>query len=291
MNLGEEKQKVVDVFDRAAPSYDRVGVEFFGLFGARLVELAALVPGQRVLDLGCGRGAVLFPAAEAVGATGSVVGVDAAPGMVGLTADEARRCGLRHARVRLGDAEDPPGEPGEFDAVLAGLVLFFLPDLDLALRRYARLLTAGGTLAFSWFGPDDTRWKPVFDAVARFAPPAEPANARRPDGPWTDPERITAVLHAAGFSEICTTETTYDITIEDVHQWWSWSLSHGGRDYFEQFPAEVLGDVLAAADAAMDGVRRPDGTLSLRALLRITTARSARHNGAISYGHQHSRSP
>jgi len=65
------KEQVVAVFDRAAATYDRVGPRFFSHFGRRLTELAELAPGMRVLDVAAGRGAVLFPAAEKVGAAGA----------------------------------------------------------------------------------------------------------------------------------------------------------------------------------------------------------------------------
>jgi cyclopropane fatty-acyl-phospholipid synthase-like methyltransferase len=49
---------------------ESVGIDYFSVFGRWLVEGAQLVPGERVLDVGCGRGAVTIPAAIAVGATG-----------------------------------------------------------------------------------------------------------------------------------------------------------------------------------------------------------------------------
>jgi len=57
----------------------------FRYFGARLVEAAGVEPGDRVLDVATGRGAVLFPAAERVGPTGEVTGIDLSPEMVRLT--------------------------------------------------------------------------------------------------------------------------------------------------------------------------------------------------------------
>ena len=94
---------MIDVFDRAAGVYDRLGVAYFSAFGARLAEIVAPAPGQRVLDLGCGRGAVLFPSARAVGSSGHVLGIDAAPNMVSLTAAEAVELALDPDEARPGD--------------------------------------------------------------------------------------------------------------------------------------------------------------------------------------------
>jgi ubiquinone/menaquinone biosynthesis C-methylase UbiE len=52
-------ESIVDVFDRASADYDAVGVDFFTPMGAALVSAASPQPGERVLDVGCGRGAVL----------------------------------------------------------------------------------------------------------------------------------------------------------------------------------------------------------------------------------------
>src|ERR1051326_3647153 len=88
------KAQVGAMFDRLAPEYDAVGPACFAYFGRRLVEQAAVGYGQRVLDVACGRGAVLFPAAERVEAAGEVIGIDLAEEMVRNTNIEARRRGL-----------------------------------------------------------------------------------------------------------------------------------------------------------------------------------------------------
>ena len=61
------KLMLAGVFNRAAAIYGQVGPGYFGYFGKLLVEQAVLAPGMHVLDVGTGRGAVLFPAAQAVG--------------------------------------------------------------------------------------------------------------------------------------------------------------------------------------------------------------------------------
>ena len=63
-----QKEWLAGVFDRAAPSYDRIGDAYHDHFGARLAETAGIHPGARVLDVACGRGAVLLPAAARAGA-------------------------------------------------------------------------------------------------------------------------------------------------------------------------------------------------------------------------------
>lgn len=265
---------VVSVFDRAAATYDRTGVGFFSVFGRRLVDIAAIAPGERVLDVGCGRGAVLFPAAEAVGPAGAVQGIDPAPGMVSRTAAEVDERGLAHVRVDIGAVETLVGSTeAPYDAVLAGLVLFFLPDLDAGLRTCRDVLRPGGRLAFSWFGPDDPRWEPVLSAARSFlpdsAPPMPPPWTR---DVWREVGSVEAAVAAAGFSEPATVEAPYDVVFTDSGQWWRWSWSHGQRAIWEAIPADQLADARTACEQRLERLQEPDGSLRLQVVLRYTRA-------------------
>ena len=138
------KQGIAGVFDRSAETYDQVGVDFFTPLARDLVARTALREGERVLDVGAGRGAVVFAAASAVGRAGRVVGIDLSAKMAELTQAEVGARGLANVTVAQGDAERPDFADGSFDAVLASLVMFFLPEPAAAVRRYAALLAPGG---------------------------------------------------------------------------------------------------------------------------------------------------
>src|SRR5258708_6184680 len=77
------KDRVVGLVSRTASSYDKVGPRHFAYFARRSVEFAAVQRGDRVLEVATGAGAVLLLAAEQVGETGRVVGVDLVPAMLG----------------------------------------------------------------------------------------------------------------------------------------------------------------------------------------------------------------
>ena len=95
-----------------------------GPVGRALVELTGVRPGDDVLDVGCGRGAVLFAAAEATGQTGSVLGFDLAAGMVERTRADAESRGLSTVRVEQRNAQEPDLPPAAFDVVVSSLVVF-----------------------------------------------------------------------------------------------------------------------------------------------------------------------
>ncbi|MGI5215290.1 class I SAM-dependent methyltransferase [Plantactinospora sp. CA-290183] len=262
------KQEMAGVFDRGAPAYDRVGVEFFGPIGRELVRRAGLRPGQRVLDVGCGRGAVLFPAAEAVGPTGSAVGIDLAPTMVELTRADATEAGLTQVRVEVADAETPPLPPSSVDAVLAGLVVFLLPAPLDALRAYRRLLRPGGRLGLTTFAAQD----PLFNDALRAMAQHLPENRRRP--PTADqekffatPELTAALLEAAGFEEIVVDEATFQSRFRDIDHWMTWAWSHGARALLEQIPADRLPAALADATRVLT---RSGEDIALTTTVRFT---------------------
>src|SRR5215207_5386502 len=119
---------VAAVFDRASSTYDDVGVPWFQPIADVLVQELRPAPGERILDIGSGRGAATFPLAEATGPSGQVTAIDLAPGMVDALREDAEARGLTHVRVELMDAAAPDLLSSSFDVLASSLVLFFLPD-------------------------------------------------------------------------------------------------------------------------------------------------------------------
>ena len=273
----EQKAYFAGVFDRAAPTYDQTGVEFFARVGAELVAAAGLRPGDRVLDVGSGRGANLFPAAAAVGPEGSVIGVDLAPGMVAQTAAEIERRGLTNARVRIGDAETPDFPEGGFDAVLAGLILYFLPDAPAAGRAYARLLRPGGRLAVSTFQEMSTEEQASRQRIADGLRPlwprlaAAPTTGTPPEARLRTRESIADLLRPAGFTDVTFAERDVPLRFTTLDQYWQWMWSQGMRAMLERIPADRLGAAQDVIAEELDRLRE-DGVITLRMRVRLTTA-------------------
>ncbi|HEU0131947.1 MAG TPA: methyltransferase domain-containing protein [Mycobacteriales bacterium] len=262
------KRLTADVFDRAAPAYDAVGVPFFAPIARRLVELAAIGPGEHVLDVGTGRGAVLWEAAERVGPTGRVAATDLAPEMVRRTAADAAARGLAHVVVTVGDAEAPEFPDASFDAVLGGLVVFMLPDVPRALREYRRLLRPGGRLAFTTFPPNAAEFAAIGPVIGRFMPPGGPPG----QAALADAAAIEAAVRAAGFADVEVVTESFDTAFRDAEQWWEWAWSQGQRVALERIPPAELDAVRAELDAALAAHARPDGSLPLRQRVTYTVA-------------------
>lgn len=113
----------------------------------RLLLEAGLAPGMKVLDIGSGAGDVSFLAAELVGETGSVIGVDLSNDGVAHAAERAAAKKLNNVSFVAGELASLPFER-EFDAIIGRLVVMYLPEPAKGLKLLLRHLKAGGIVAF-----------------------------------------------------------------------------------------------------------------------------------------------
>ena len=131
---------------------------------------AGIAPGMRVLDVGTGTGDVAFLAAEMVGITGEVIGVDRAPAALAMARARAGARSLRNVSFREGDpAAVTFGRP--FDAVVGRLILMYYADPTAALRKLAGHLRPGGMLVLheaDWDGVRSFPPLPTYDRCCRL---------------------------------------------------------------------------------------------------------------------------
>jgi SAM-dependent methyltransferase len=111
----------------------------------RVFQKAGLGAGMRVLDIGCGAGDVSLLAAEVVGPTGSVMGIDRDPGVIGLARERAKAGGLVIVTFEEGEL-DGFTAPERFDAAVGRFVLMYQADPVSALVKVSRVVKNGGLL-------------------------------------------------------------------------------------------------------------------------------------------------
>lgn len=111
--------------------------------------IAALKPGEDVLDLGSGAGFDCFLAARAVGPTGSVVGVDMTHDMLARARANAKKTGLANVSFRLGEIEHLPLADESVDVVISNCVVNLSPDKLAVYREAFRVLRSGGRVAIA----------------------------------------------------------------------------------------------------------------------------------------------
>jgi SAM-dependent methyltransferase len=150
---------------------------------AAYLELAGVVAGSRVLDVGCGSGAVARAAARLVGPTGRVVGLDPSPGLLAVASELVERDGLAGSvELRVGQAQALPFPDGAFDVVLAVTTLAHLPQAEQAIPELVRVARPGGRVGvFDLDGDGVILAHPDRALTAGSSPPPpRPWSATRP---------------------------------------------------------------------------------------------------------------
>jgi ubiquinone/menaquinone biosynthesis C-methylase UbiE len=271
---------VAAVFDRVADTYENVGVPWFAPIAQGLVDLVAPRPAETAVDVGCGRGAVLFPLARAVGSAGRVVGVDLSPRMIELTGQEAELQGLTTVELRVMDAAALELPPGQADIVTASLVLFFLPDPQVALRSWAALLRPGGRLAVSTFSEQGRALKELDELFLPYLP-AQMLDARTSGraGHFGSDEGVERLFTGAGLVDVRTVHGDVEVAFRDLDAWITWTRSHGQRAMWEHVPAQERDGVLRGAQEILHRERGPDGVSRLRQRVRYTLGRAGAAGG------------
>ncbi len=240
---------------------DRAGRELEALYRTRdAVRRRALArgalganAGDHVVDVGCGPGFTCLELLDDVGPTGSVVGIDRSPQMLGLA---RARCGDRPGvRLEEGEATALPCEDGSFDRAICVQVLEYVPDVPAGLAEFHRVLRPGGRVVLwdvdwatvSWHSADPSRMRRVLDAWdEHLAHPSLPRTLAAQMGeagfehvemhahPFAATGRMDPDTYGAGVSSLIRTFVSgrNGLTAEESDDWLEEQHELGRRDAY-----------------------------------------------------------
>ncbi len=243
----------------------------------RLVELAGIQPGQRVLDLATGIGEPAVTAARIVGPTGRVVGIDQAPQMLAIARERAAGLGLQNIDFVEMDAEALEFPAFTYHSILCRWGLMFLPNLSAALRRMRGLLTADGRLAAAvWGPPANVPLISVAMNTVRYELKVPPPPADAP-GPFrlADVTALEQALSKAGFTDLHSERltVTFEWTSAEAYTGFQQAIAAPIKTLLANEPIERQEHIWRAVTDAARKHAGLDGVLKLRNEAICVTAR------------------
>jgi ubiquinone/menaquinone biosynthesis C-methylase UbiE len=230
---------------------------------ARLLELTAPRPGERVLELACGPGGVGIAAADLVGPAGEVVLSDVAAEMTAIAAARAAALGLGNVRALPLDLDDLDQPDQVHDVVLCREGLMFAFDPARAVAEIRRVLRPGGRMAVSVWGPPARNpWLAVvLEAVsAQLGAPVPPPGI---PGPFAlaDADRLGRLLTGAGLADVVVDELPVPLHDDSFDAWLTRTTALAGplAKRLALLPDPARRALRARLEAAVHPYRTPSG--------------------------------
>ncbi len=258
--------------------YDATEARLSAPLSERMMALAGLRPGMRVLDIATGRGEPAVRVARAVAPGGSVLGVDVSASMLGMAKERAAREGVTNLELRVASAETLEGV-GPFDATFARWGLMYMDAPVAALTAARRAMAPGGALvAALWASPEAASFFTLPRRVLeRYRAPTEPDVTADAPGTfrYADPARFERDLAKAGLAsthveelEVAVMEAATDAELV------AWTRAFGLTRLMQGLSEEVQRswerDFVAAAAPL-----RKDGFVRLGGVTRLVVASAA----------------
>lgn len=209
------------LFDELAEGYDRAALRFFPFTADRLAQRLAPQPGEKILDVATGTGAVAVAVGQRLGGGGRVIGIDISERMLDRAYANVRRMALHNVDLHPMDAARLEFRAGYFDALTCSFGLFFLPDMPAALREWHRVLRPGGRLQLTSFGA--RTFQPLAELYCeQLAAIGGPARSSA-EFPWqrlADQEDFRTLLAGAGLVDIDMAIEQLGFHLQSPHEWW-----------------------------------------------------------------------
>jgi SAM-dependent methyltransferase len=235
-----------------------------GHISERLVELAGVEPGSRVLDVAAGYGEPALTAARKAGPAGRVVATDISAEMLAFGRERAEAAGLANVEFMVSDASSLDFPHESFDAAVSRWGIIFEPDAIAAAERIRGFLKPGARIAISsWGEPDQVPFLsiPMRTTMERLgvppAPPGTPGPLSRPT-----PDALSGLLEGGGFSKVAVerNEVTFEFDSAEHFTDYVRAIAAPVRQMIEQHAGgaqEAAWDEITQAAADAGGGSKP----------------------------------
>lgn len=198
----EQWQTAAEPWYRWGPTLEK----WLGQATETMLDMAAIGPGDRVLDVAAGAGGQTLEAARRVGPSGYVLATDISSNILEFASEAARQEGLSNIETRVVDGENLELEEGSFDAVISRVGLIYFPDQQKALTGMHRVLRAGGKIAAIVYSTaENNKFFSIPVSIIRRRAQLPPPLPGQP-GPFSlgGPGVLEEVYRRAGFQEVRT---------------------------------------------------------------------------------------
>lgn len=198
-------------WDKAASEYERYWGSALEPAQNRMLQMASLRRGERVIDIAAGTGLVTFRAASTMGGAGEVLATDLSDEMVNKLRAAAAQQGLSQVRAERMDAQQLAVPDATFDVALCALGLMYFPDPLQSLKEMHRVLKPGGRAAVAvWGARDHCGWAEIFPIVdSRVSSEVCPMFFQLGNG-----DALKMTMEMAGFTDVVAERMTTTLHYE-----------------------------------------------------------------------------
>lgn len=265
--MDQDKIKLIELWNKVAPNYGKLGPDYWDEFGERLINLAHIKEEVNILDIGTGRGATLFPASRRVGVNGRIIGTDISGNMVKMTNEEIARQNIKNSKVLQINMEEINFPDEYFDNIISGFSIDYILTNDNYFLNILRMLKKDGQLSFSiWGVQNDQKW--LTDIVNEYLITNKNAKDKNANDKnillkkFDTVEDVRRLLEDVNLNNIEIFEEENEVVYLDQDQWWDEMWNSAVRSIFESI--EKLGqnkfdDFRLKVNNALQSYKREEG--------------------------------